>query len=60
MATKNDTHGYLWIEENELFKLSKPLYSILKAENYWGVAIEEQTVNDLQVCSAVDNAALYL
>lgn len=47
-------------KKGKLFELSKPLYEICEPGNYWGFAMDEHVVNDLQMTPVLGDAALYV
>lgn len=47
------------INEDELLELVKPLYGLCGAGDYWGITIEEHTINDLGMTPLVSDSSLY-
>lgn len=57
---KDNDLGIFALKKGNLFELSKPLYGICEAGDYWGVAMDEHIVNDLQVTPVPGDASLYV
>lgn len=48
------------LKPDELLELVKPLYGICEAGDYWGITMEEQLVNDLNMKPTPGDPALYV